>query len=102
MIVEAYQANNIQKVQNLLTKEAFDILNDNKAPTHIKFMDIKSTKIISSNDADSKSVNLVGFESEHYDLKLNENIIVSEEWGFEKEKKSTNPNWQLFSIKVVS
>jgi predicted lipid-binding transport protein (Tim44 family) len=45
---------------------------------------------------------MVGFESEHYDLKANELITVSEEWGFEKEKKAIDPNWKLFSIKVVS
>ena len=102
MIVEAYQANNTNKVQELLTEEAYKILNENKSPAHIKFSNIKTSKIISSSDVDSRMVHMVGFESEHYDLKANELITVSEEWGFEKEKNATDPNWKLFSIKVVS
>ncbi|MDA1284323.1 MAG: TIM44-like domain-containing protein [Proteobacteria bacterium] len=102
MIVEAYQANNTKKVQELLTEEAYKILNENKSPTHIKFMNIKTSKIISSSEPDSRMVHMVGFKSEHYDLKANELITVSEEWGFEKEKNATDPNWKLFSIKVVS
>ena len=102
MIVEAYQAKNTNKVQELLTEEAYKILNENKSPAHIKFSNIKTSKIISSSDADSRMVHMVGFESEHYDLKANELITVSEEWGFEKEKKAIDPNWKLFSIKVVS
>ncbi len=102
MIVEAYQAKNINKVQELLTEEAYKILNENKSPAHIKFSNIKTSKIISSSDVDSRMVHMVGFESEHYDLKANELITVSEEWGFEKEKNATDPNWKLFSIKVVS
>ncbi len=102
MIVEAYQANNTNKVQELLTEEAYKILNENKSPAHIKYSNIKTSKIISSSDADSRMVYMVGFESEHYDLKANELITVSEEWGFEKEKNATDPNWKLFSIKVVS
>ena len=102
MIVEAYQAKNTNKVQELLTEEAYKILNENKSPAHIKFSNIKTSKIISSSDVDSRMVHMVGFESEHYDLKANELITVSEEWGFEKEKNATDPNWKLFSIKVVS
>ena len=102
MIVEAYQANNTNKVQELLTEEAYKILNENKSPAHIKFSNIKTSKIISSSDVDSRMVHMVGFESEHYDLKANELITVSEEWGFEKEKNATDQNWKLFSIKVVS
>ena len=102
MIVEAYQANNTNKVQELLTEEAYKILNENKSPAHIKYSNIKTSKIISFSDADSRMVYMVGFESEHYDLKANELITVSEEWGFEKEKNATDPNWKLFSIKVVS
>ena len=32
----------------------------------------------------------------------NEILNVVEEWGFEKDKKSSDPNWKLFSIKLVS
>ncbi|MDC1316145.1 TIM44-like domain-containing protein [Alphaproteobacteria bacterium] len=102
MIVEAYQSNNTTKVKDLLSSDALNILNDNKPQAHIKFMNIKSSKIISSNELDSKLVHVVGFESEHYDVKINKIITVSEEWGFEKEKKTSDPNWKLFSIKVVS
>ena len=63
---------------------------------------IKSSKLISSSEPDTKFVHMVGFESEHYDVKTNELITVSEEWGFEKDKNSKDPNWKLFSIKVVS
>ncbi|MDC0861845.1 hypothetical protein OAQ08_04545 [Alphaproteobacteria bacterium] len=102
MIVDAYQGNNTIKAEGLLTNEAFKILNENKSPAHIKFTQIKSSKIISSDETDTKLVHLVGFESEHYDINLNETILVSEEWGFEKDKKSNDPNWKLFSIKIVS
>jgi|TARA_B100000787_G_C16188615_1_gene296105 predicted lipid-binding transport protein (Tim44 family) len=102
MIVEAYQANDTSKVKDLLTEEAFKILNENKSPAHIKFTQIKSSKIISSDETDTRLVNLVGFESEHYDVNVNDTITVTEEWGFEKDKKSIDPNWKLFSIKVVS
>ena len=102
MIVEAYQSNNISKVEQLLTPEALKIFHDNKSPANVKLMSIKSSKLISSNVPDTKFVHMVGFESEHYDVKTNELITVSEEWGFEKDKNSKDPNWKLFSIKVVS
>ena len=102
MIVEAYQSNSISKVEQLLTPEALSTFNENKAPSNIKFMSIKSSKLISSSQPNTKLVHLVGFESEHYDVKINELITVSEEWGFEKDKSSKDPNWKLFSIKVVS
>ena len=102
MIVEAYQSSNISKVEQLLTPEALKIFNENKSPSNIKFMNIKSSKLIASSEPDTKFVRLVGFVSEHYDVKTNELITVSEEWGFEKDKNSKDPNWKLFSIKVVS
>ena len=102
MIVEAYQSSNISKVEQLLTPEALKIFNENRSPSNIKFMNIKSSKLIASSEPDSKFVHLVGFVSEHYDVKTNELITVSEEWGFEKDKNSKDPNWKLFSIKVVS
>ena len=61
MIVEAYQSNNTIKVHELLTEDAYKILNENKSPAHIKYSNIKTSKIISSSDADSRMVYMVGF-----------------------------------------
>ena len=47
-------------------------------------------------------VKSVKFETEHYNVANNEILNVVEEWGFEKDKKSSDPNWKLFSIKLVS
>ena len=101
MIVNAYQDNNITKVKDLLTNEALKILSENKAPDQIKFMNVKKSKVISTTEQGNKILKIVHFETEHYDLKINDQIVVSEEWGFEKENKSKDPNWKLFSIKVI-
>jgi predicted lipid-binding transport protein (Tim44 family) len=102
MIVNAYQENNITKVQQLLTPDALKILSQNKAPDQLKFMNVKASKVLSSSESNNKVIKLVQFEAEHYDLKSNEQIIDKEEWGFEKEVESNDPNWKLFSIKVVT
>ena len=101
MIVNAYQDNNITRAKDLLTNEALKILSENKAPDQIKFMNVKKSKVISTTEQGNKILKIVHFETEHYDLKINDQISVSEEWGFEKETKSKDPNWKLFSIKVI-
>ncbi len=101
MIVNAYQDNNITRAKDLLTNEALKILSENKAPDQIKFMNVKKSKVISTTEQGNKILKIVHFETEHYDLKINDQIVVSEEWGFEKETKSKDPNWKLFSIKVI-
>ena len=102
MIVQAYQNNNIDNVKNLLTAEALKAMEQAKAPKEIKFSEVKSSSILEDQSDDKRLVKSVKFESEHYNVASNEIITVVEEWGFEKEKKSSDPNWKLFSIKLVS
>ena len=102
MIVQAYQNNNIENVKDLLTAEALKAMEQAKAPKEIKFSEVKSCSILEDQSDDKRLVKSVKFESEHYNVASNEIITVVEEWGFEKEKKSSDPNWKLFSIKLVS
>ena len=102
MIVQAYQNNNIDNVKDLLTAEALKAMEQAKAPKEIKFSEVKSSLILEDQSDDKRLVKSVKFESEHYNVASNEIITVVEEWGFEKEKKSSDPNWKLFSIKLVS
>ena len=102
MIVQAYQNNNIENVKDLLTAEALKAMEQAKAPKEIKFSEVKSSSILEDQSDDKRLVKSVKFETEHYNVASNEIITVVEEWGFEKEKKSSDPNWKLFSIKLVS
>ncbi len=102
MIVQAYQNNNIESVKDLLTDEALKAMEQAKAPKEIKFSEVKSSSILDDKSDDQRLVKSVKFETEHYNVSNNEIISVIEEWGFEKEKKSSDPNWKLFSIKLVS
>ena len=102
MIVQAYQNNNIENVKNLLTEEALQAMLQAKAPKDIKFSDVKSSSILEDKNENNRLIKSVKFESEHYNLSNNEIITVVEEWGFEKEINSNDPNWKLFSIKLVS
>ena len=102
MIVQAYQGNNIVKVKDLLTPEALNAMAQAKAPKEIKFSEVKTSSILEDKEEDSRLIKSVKFETEHYNVANNEILTVVEEWGFEKEKKSSDPNWKLFSIKLVS
>ena len=102
MIVQAYQNNNIENVKDLLTMEALQAMEQAKAPKEIKFSEVKSSSILDDKSDDNRFIKSVKFETEHYNVANNEIINVIEEWGFEKEKKSSDPNWKLFSIKLVS
>ena len=102
MIVQAYQNNNIENVKNLLTMEALQAMEQAKAPKEIKFSEVKLSSILEDKSDDNRFIKSVKFETEHYNVANNEIINVIEEWGFEKEKKSSDPNWKLFSIKLVS
>ena len=102
MIVQAYQSNNIEKVKDLLTPEAMQAMEQAKAPKEIKFSEVKSTSILDDKSDDLRLIKSVKFETEHYNVANNEILNVVEEWGFEKDKKSSDPNWKLFSIKLVS
>ena len=102
MIVQAYQSNSIQKVKDLLTPEAMQAMEQAKAPKEIKFSEVKNSSILDDKSDDLRLVKSVKFETEHYNVANNEILNVVEEWGFEKDKKSSNPNWKLFSIKLVS
>ena len=73
-----------------------------KAPKEIKFSDVKSSSILEDKSDDQRLLKSVKFETEHYNVAKNEIITVVEEWGFEKEIKSSDPNWKLSSIKLVS
>ena len=55
----------------------------------------------------SSTINAQFSDTIKFKLKQSKVLIVSknldqDEWGFEKEKNSKDPNWKLFSIKVVS
>ncbi len=102
MIVQAYQNNNIENVKDLLTNEALKAMEQAKAPKEIKFSEVKSSSILDDKSDDQRLMKSVKFETEHYNVANNEILTVIEEWGFEKEKKSSDPNWKLFSIKLVS
>lgn len=102
MIVQAYQSNNIEQVKDLLTPEALNAMSQAKAPKEIKFSDVKTSSILEEREDDSRLIKSVKFETEHYNVANNEILTVVEDWGFEKEKKSSDPNWKLFSIKLVS
>jgi len=102
MIVQAYQSNNILNVKELLTPEALRAMEQAKAPKEIKFSEVKSSSIIEDKSDETRLVKSVKFETEHYNVANNEILTVVEEWGFEKEKQSSDPNWKLFSIKLVS
>ena len=102
MIVQAYQNNNIENVKDLLTSDALKAMEQAKAPKEIKFSEVKSSSILEDKSNEQRLIKSVKFESEHYNVANNEIINVEEEWGFEKDKKSTDPNWKLFSIKLVS
>ena len=102
MIVQAYQGNNIEKVKDLLTPEALNAMTQATAPKEIKFSEVKTSSILEDKEEDSRLIKSVKFETEHYNVANNEILTVVEEWGFEKERKSSDPNWKLFSIKLVS
>ncbi len=102
MIVQAYQGNNIETVKDLLTPEALNAMAQAKAPKEIKFSEVKTSSILADKVEDNRLIKSVKFETEHYNVANNEILNVVEEWGFEKEKKSSDPNWKLFSIKLVS
>ena len=102
MIVQAYQSNSIEKVKDLLTPEAMQAMEQAKAPKEIKFSEVKNSSIVDDKSDDLRLVKSVKFETEHYNVANNEILNVVEEWGFEKDKKSSDPNWKLFSIKLVS
>ena len=102
MIVQAYQTNSIEKVKDLLTPEAMQAMEQAKAPKEIKFSEVKSSSMIDDRSEELRLVKSVKFETEHYNVANNEILNVVEEWGFEKDKKSSDPNWKLFSIKLVS
>ena len=102
MIVQAYQNNNIDKVKDLLTPEALQAMEQAKAPKEIKFSEVKDCSMLEDKLQDQRMVKSVKFQTEHYNIANNEILTVVEEWGFEKEKKSADPNWKLFSIKLVS
>jgi predicted lipid-binding transport protein (Tim44 family) len=102
MIVQAYQNNNLEKVKDLLTSEAMQAMAQAKAPKEIKFSEVKSSSVVEDKSDDLRFVKSVKFETEHYNVANNEILNVVEEWGFEKDKKSNDPNWKLFSIKLVS
>jgi len=102
MIVQAYQGNNIEKVKDLLTPEALNAMAQAKAPKEIKFSDVKSSSLLEDKSDEQRLLKSVKFETEHYNVAKNEIITVVEEWGFEKEIKSSDPNWKLSSIKLVS
>ena len=102
MIVQAYQGNNIEKVKDLLTPEALNAMAQAKAPKEIKFSEVKASSILDDKEENNRLIKSVKFETEHYNVANNEILTVVEEWGFEKEKKSSDPNWKLFSIKLVS
>ena len=102
MIVQAYQNNNIENVKDLLTPEALQAMEQAKAPKEIKFSDVKSSSVLVDKSDDQRLLKSVKFETEHYNVAKNEIITVVEEWGFEKEIKSSDPNWKLSSIKLVS
>ena len=102
MIVQAYQNNSIEKVKDLLTPEAMQAMEQAKAPKEIKFSEVKNSSILDDKSDDLRLVKSVKFETEHYNVANNEVLNVVEEWGFEKDKKSPDPNWKLFSIKLVS
>ena len=102
MIVQAYQSNNISNMKDLLTPEALRAMEQAKAPKEIKFSEVKSSSIIEDKTEDQRLIKSVKFETEHYNVANNEILTVVEEWGFEKEKASSDPNWKLFSIKLVS
>tara|TARA_Y100000996_G_scaffold400023_1_gene369607 strand:+ start:1775 stop:2284 length:510 start_codon:yes stop_codon:yes gene_type:complete len=102
MIVQAYQSNNIDKVKELLTPEALQAMEQAKAPKQIKFSEVKNSSILEDKDNDQRLIKSVKFETEHYNVANNEILNVVEEWGFEKDKKSLDPNWKLFSIKLVT
>ncbi len=102
MIVQAYQSNSIEKFKGLLTPEAMQAMEQAKAPKEIKFSEVKNSSILEDKSDDLRLVKSVKFETEHYNVANNEILNVVEEWGFEKDKKSSDPNWKLFSIKLVS
>jgi predicted lipid-binding transport protein (Tim44 family) len=102
MIVQAYQSNNIEKVKDLLTPEALNAMVQAKAPKEIKFSEVKNSSILEDREEDSRLIKSVKFETEHYNVANNEILTVVEDWGFEKEKNTSDPNWKLFSIKLVS
>ena len=102
MIVQAYQSNNIENVKDLLTPEALNAMVQAKAPKEIKFSEVKNSSILEDREEDSRLIKSVKFETEHYNVANNEILTVVEDWGFEKEKNTLDPNWKLFSIKLVS
>jgi len=102
MIVQAYQSNNIEKVKDLLTPEALNAMVQAKAPKEIKFSEVKNSSILEDREEDNRLIKSVKFETEHYNVANNEILTVVEDWGFEKEKNTSDPNWKLFSIKLVS
>ena len=102
MIVQAYQSNNIENVKDLLTPEALNVIVQAKAPKEIKFSEVKNSSILEDREEDIRLIKSVKFETEHYNVANNEILTVVEDWGFEKEKNTSDPNWKLFSIKLVS
>tara|TARA_Y100001935_G_scaffold112879_1_gene93538 strand:+ start:673 stop:1185 length:513 start_codon:yes stop_codon:yes gene_type:complete len=102
MIVQAYQGNSIDKVKDLLTPEALKAMEQAKAPKEIKFSEVKGSSILEDREDEQRLIKSVKFETEHYNVANNEILNVVEEWGFEKDKNSSDPNWKLFSIKLVS
>ena len=102
MIVQAYQSNNIENVKDLLTPEALNAMVQAKAPKEIKFSEVKNSSILEDREEDNRLIKSVKFETEHYNVANNEILTVVEDWGFEKEKNTSDPNWKLFSIKLVS
>ena len=102
MIVQAYQSNNIENVKDLLTPEALNAMVQAKAPKEIKFSEVNNSSILEDREEDSRLIKSVKFETEHYNVANNEILTVVEDWCFEKEKNTSDPNWKLFSIKLVS
>ena len=102
MIVQAYQINNIENVKDLLTPEALNAMVQAKAPKEIKFSEVENSSILEDREEDNRLIKSVKFETEHYNVANNEILTVVEDWGFEKEKNTSDPNWKLFSIKLVS
>ncbi|MDG1882397.1 MAG: hypothetical protein P8J21_01740, partial [Alphaproteobacteria bacterium] len=82
--------------------EALNAMVQAKAPKEIKFSEVKNSSILEDREEDSRLIKSVKFETEHYNVANNEILTVVEDWGFEKEKNTSDPNWKLFSIKLVS
>ena len=86
MIVQV-TSNSIGKVVNLLTPEAMQAME--QATKEIKFSG-KNSSILDEKSDDLRLIKSVKFKLNN--VANNEILNVVEEWGFEKDKKSSDPN----------